>query len=285
MSELIAALPMYDWPEVQAQTDEQWVRLRDALRREGIDAPENLVRRNGDLPPVPDGVRDASGAKVALNPSMLPPDGFDPHAVWLHPALLLAQTCWGPMGQGLERHVQVVGQPDYSAFEGGQGVLYSSALVMRRGAETGAQADRPLPTPAADLRPDPPHKGEGKIPLELLRGQRLAYNSADSMSGILAFTSDLEAMGETLALFAERIETGGHRASVVAVAEDRADVASIDCRSWAMARRFEPAAQALQVVGWTALRKGLPFITARTTSNETVTTLRQVLASAGTIVG
>ncbi|MGN6537639.1 MAG: phosphate ABC transporter substrate-binding protein, partial [Mesorhizobium sp.] len=40
MSRFIAALPMYDWPEVRAEVDAQWARLRDALRRRGVDAPD-----------------------------------------------------------------------------------------------------------------------------------------------------------------------------------------------------------------------------------------------------
>ena len=57
-----------------------------------------------------------------------------------------------------------------------------------------------------------------------MRGKRFAYNSLDSMSGIIALSRDLEAMGESLDIFSERIETGAHRASIVAVAEGRADV-------------------------------------------------------------
>jgi ABC-type phosphate/phosphonate transport system substrate-binding protein len=268
MSEFFAALPMYDWPEVSGETDAQWARLRDGLRREGIDAPEKLARRNVDLPSVSGGIRDASGAPLAPDPATLPPDEFDQHVAWLHPDLLLAQTCWGPMGLGLERHVQVVGQPDYSAFEGGQGALYSSALVMRGHAPVGAPSD-----------------GRALLPVELLRGKRLAYNSADSMSGILGLTRDLEVKGETLDVFAERVESGGHRASVIAVEEGRADVAAIDCRSWDLAQRFEPAARHVQVVGWTARRKGLPFITARTTPSDIVRVVQHVMASAGMFAG
>lgn len=73
------------------------------------------------------------------------------------------------------------------------------------------------------------------------------------------------------------METGGHRASVVAVAQGRADVAAVDCRSWAMAQRFEPAARALAVVGWTARHKGLPFITAKATPPAVVAKLKVVL--------
>lgn len=272
MSGFLAALPMYDWPEVLGETDAQWGRLRDGLRRGGVDAPEMLVRRNADMSPVPGGIKDASGAPLAPDPATLPPDELDFFALWTHPALLFTQTCWGPLGQGLERHVQVIGQPDYSTFEGGQGPLYSSAVVMRRG-----EPSRAGVSPRSD--------GEAVLPLSLLRGRRLAFNSTDSMSGVLALTRDLETMGETLDIFAERIESGGHRASIVAVAEGRADVATIDCRSLALAQRFDPAAQHIQTVGWTALCKGLPFITARTTPAETVRILQQAMASVRMLAG
>ncbi|MER9326393.1 PhnD/SsuA/transferrin family substrate-binding protein [Mesorhizobium sp. M0488] len=263
MSELVAALPMYDWPEARDEVDAQWAGLRDAFRQRGIDAPETIVRRIGDLPPVPGGIRDAQGKLIAPDPATLPPDELDFHQVWLHPALLFAQTCWGPMELGLSRHVQVVGQPSYDAYEGGQGELYSSALVMQAG--EGAEVRSP-----AD--------GSAFLPLDLIRGKRFTFNSLDSMSGIIALTRDLEAQGESLDIFSSRSESGGHRGSIVAVAEGKADVAAIDCESWSLARRFEPAAQAVAVVGWTARRKGLPFITAGTTPEKTVRALREALA-------
>src|SRR5882757_410267 len=123
----IAALPMYDWPEVSEEVDAQWARLRDTFRQRGIDAPEGLARVNGDLPPVPGGIRDDTGELIAPDPATLPPDELDFHKLWLHPALLFAQTCWGPMELGLSKQVQVVGQPSYDAYEGGQGEFYSSA--------------------------------------------------------------------------------------------------------------------------------------------------------------
>jgi ABC-type phosphate/phosphonate transport system substrate-binding protein len=241
MSTFIAALPMYDWPEVRAEVDAEWSRLGDALRRRGIDAPEALTREN------------------------TPTHGLDLAALWHDPALLFAQTCWGPMGLGLAEHVQVIGQPDYSGFQGGQGALYSSAIVMRRS--------------------EAPADGRSLIPLDRLRGRRLAYNSRDSMSGIIALTRDLAAMGEGLGIFSQELESGGHRASIVAVAGGRADVAAIDCRSWAMARRFEPAAKELAVVGWTERRSGLPYITARATPLAVVTALREALSGLGMIAG
>ena len=98
------------------------------------------------------------------------------------------------------------------------------------------------------------------------------------MSGILALTRDLEALGESLTIFSERIETGSHRASVVAVAQGRADVCAIDCKSWQLAQRHEPSAAGVEVVGWTARRKGLPFITSRHTPAAVVAKLRSILS-------
>ncbi|KRB33324.1 phosphate ABC transporter substrate-binding protein [Mesorhizobium sp. Root695] len=263
MSELIAALPMYDGPEVRDEVDAQWARLRDAFRQKGIDAPQTLVRCNGDLPPVPGGIRDAEGKLVAPDPATLPPDELDFHRLWLHPALLFAQTCWGPMEFGLSKHVQVVGQPSYDAYEGGQGELYSSALVMRKG-------EGPEVRSSAD--------GSPLLPLDLIRGKRFTFNSLDSMSGFLGLTRDLQAAGESLDIFSSRSESDGHRASIIAVAEGSADVAAIDCESWALAQRFDQAAKKVAVVGWTGRRKGLPYITAATTPEKTVRALREAIA-------
>jgi ABC-type phosphate/phosphonate transport system substrate-binding protein len=242
---------MYDWPERRAEVDSEWTRIRDAMRARSIDAPENLTRRNGDMPAVPGGIHDEQGRLIAPDPATLPPDDLDLPTLWRHPALLYGQTCWAPMELGLSPHVSVIGDPDYTEYEGGRDSLYSSAIVMRR-------ADMPSATSikaSAD--------GRAEIPVSLLRGKRFAFNGTDSMSGYHGFKRDLETGGETLDIFTALIETGAHRSSVQAVAADRADFATIDCRSWYLAQRYEPAAQQLVVVGWTALRPGTPFISAK----------------------
>jgi ABC-type phosphate/phosphonate transport system substrate-binding protein len=309
MSNFIAALPMYDWPETRAETDAEWARQRDAFRSHGVDAPERMVRRNADLPPVPGGIRDSDGLVIAPDPASLPPDELDLHTLWLHPKLLFAQTCWGPMGLGLTKHVQVIGQPSYDAFAGGQRDLYSSAIVMRRdyppegsrwseGPQGGGAAVRGVRTPsqrsaatrtrsAAGIHLSLKREDVGvpfaatSIPLDLLRGTRLAYNSLDSMSGIIALGRDLKVMGESLDIFSERLESGGHRASIVAIAEGRADVAAIDCRTWTLAQRFEHRASDVSAVGWTVRRKGLPYITSANTPAELVAKLRAALGGDG----
>jgi ABC-type phosphate/phosphonate transport system substrate-binding protein len=286
----IAALPMYDWPEVRAEVDAKWAAIRDALRKKGVDAPEHLTRRNAGLPPVPGGIKDGFGKVIAPDPSVLPPDEFDLAVLWRHPNLLLSQTCWGPLELWL-KGVRVVGQEDYSEIEGGEGEMYSSAIVMR-------QREAP-PSVLSDISPargeissSPPAANfqnrrlakavmqaisplVGEMPIfhqelgrtergaslqTLLAGLRLAFNAPDSLSGVLALERDLAAQASGLQIFRETIQTGGHRASLRAVAEGTADVAAVDCKSWALALRHEPAAQELAVVGWTARRKGLPLI-------------------------
>ena len=267
MSSHIAALPMYDWPEIRAETDALWAALRDRLRAAGVEAPETLARRNADLPAVPGGIRDASGAIIAADPATLPPDELDFAVLWRHPRLLLGQTCWGPMETGLAPFVEVLGQPSYDGIPGGAGPDYSSAIVVRR--ESGAPENIP-----------PPADGRARLPLDRLRGARFVFNNPDSMSGLLGISYDLGAVGQSTAIFSERTETGAHRASILAIVEGRADVATIDCRSWMLAGLYEAdAVAALSVVGWTARRPGLPYITAKATPPETIAILRGVLGA------
>jgi ABC-type phosphate/phosphonate transport system substrate-binding protein len=266
----VAALSMYDWPEVREEVDAEWGRLRDELRSLGVEAPENLVRAHKDLPSVPGGIRDAAGKVIASDPAKLPPDELHPHELWLHPALLFAQTCWGPMEFGLSDHVQVVGQPKYDGFEGGQGELYSSAIIMRAGETSSVES---------------PSDGTAIIPLDLLRGRRFTFNDPHSMSGLLGLTRDLEVMNQTLDLFADRSQSGGHRASIIAVAAGSADVAAIDCKSFALARRFEPTAKDVTVIGWTKRRKGLPLITSRHTRKKTIDLVSKALRKLDWVIG
>ncbi|MBN8952660.1 ABC-type phosphate/phosphonate transport system substrate-binding protein [Rhizobium sp. WW_1] len=244
---LIAALPMYDWPEVRHETDARWRVMREQLSKNGMEAPERLVRRNDEMPPVPGGIRDKDGTVIAPDPATLPPGELDLAVLWRHPTLLLAETCWGPMGLGLSQHVSVIGQSSYDAVLGGSGVYYRSAIIARR--REGGQI-----APSVD--------GSAMLPISRLAGQRFAYNERQSLSGYLSLRDDLQAASETLAIFSEHIETNAHRASIKAVAEGVADIAAIDCRSLMLAQRFDREAQEVEIIGWTASRKGIPYVRA-----------------------
>jgi len=264
MTQYIAAFPMYDWPETRAETDAEWAGLRDLLRARGVDAPERLARRHGDLPAVPDGIRDAAGKAIAVDPAALPPEELDLAVLWRHPKLLLAQACWGPLECGLTDHVHVLWQPSYDGYEGGEGTLYSSAVVMRK-REAGAAAGKPTGPAEA-------------LPLQLLTGPRFAFNSLDSMSGYLALARDLEAAGVGLEIFSGMIETGSHRSSLLAVAQGSADLAAIDCRTWAMFRRHDLRAVEIEVVAWTRKRPGLPLIASKALPDPIIARTRAALS-------
>ncbi|MCB1468624.1 MAG: PhnD/SsuA/transferrin family substrate-binding protein [Rhizobiaceae bacterium] len=264
MTDHIAALPMYDWSERQSEVDAEWAAISERMRAAGIPSPLELTRRNSDMPAVEGGIADVHGMPLAPDPATLPPDELHLPAVWNHPKLIFGQTCWGPIELGLIQNAIVIGQPDYSGFEGGHGELYSSAIVMSRVAASG------------DV---PPRSDGAAIPVDRLRGRRFVFNSSDSMSGVIALSRDLEAMGESLDIFSERFLSGGHRNSIIAVASGEAEVAAIDCTSWALAKRHEPAAEELQVVGWTAPRKGLPFIASRHLPANLINTLRRLCKS------
>ena len=96
----VAALPMYDWPEVTAATDALWAAIRDRLRAEGVAAPEALARDRGLV------------------------------AGWTDPGLVLGQTCGLPLVRTLAGRVAVVGALDYG-LPGCPPGWYRSAVVVR----------------------------------------------------------------------------------------------------------------------------------------------------------
>src|SRR5258708_16287323 len=101
-AERIAALPMYDWPQVRDAHDACWTALADRLTAAGLcDVPRELTRDLGH---------------------------FD---VWRHPALLFAQGCEYPLAKSFADQVRLVATPRYSA-PGCEGARDRSAIVGRR---------------------------------------------------------------------------------------------------------------------------------------------------------
>lgn len=195
-----AALPMYDWPEVRGATDALWAALGGALREAGVAAPDILDRATHW------------------------------QAGWLHPDLILSQTCGLPYVRHLRGRVRMVGSPVYALPDMAPGD-YCSRIVVRRADPAALLAD--------------------------LRGRRAAINEAGSQSGAAALRHAVASPG----FFGSVIETGTHRASLRAVAEGAADVAAIDAVSWALARDHDPAADRLRVLASTPPTPGLPMIT------------------------
>ncbi|WP_238365246.1 phosphate/phosphite/phosphonate ABC transporter substrate-binding protein [Mesobacterium pallidum] len=95
---MIASLPMYDRPELRAETDRLWSLFREALGH----GPEALDR------------------------------GPELFAVWESPDLVLSQTCGLPLRRELKGRVSCVASPDFG-LEGCAPGLYRSLWVVRKG--------------------------------------------------------------------------------------------------------------------------------------------------------
>ncbi len=173
--------------------------------------------------------------------------------VWRDPGLVLSQTCGFPYATRLKDAVQVVATPIYAA-DGCDGPLYSSVIVA--------------------------HRESGVAGLADLAGRRFAFNARDSLSGFVAPIEALRQAGIAPTAL-QWIETGGHRASIRAVAEGQADAAAIDAVCWALATHYEREAVAqLKVIARTPLRPALPFITAAHRNRQETKAIRSALNAA-----
>jgi ABC-type phosphate/phosphonate transport system substrate-binding protein len=176
---------------------------------------------------------------------------------WTHPGLVLGHTCGYPYIKSLRGKVTLVGAPLYDA-PGCDGPTYRSMIIVRR--------DDPATAIAS------------------LKGRRGIINGLDSQSGYSALRAVIAPFAGGGRFFSEVVPSGGHRKSILAVAEGRGDVAAIDAICWALAQRYEPAACAgLRVLALSQAAPSLPFITARTRSAQeraiVLDALRQAIAA------
>lgn len=155
--------------------------------------------------------------------------------VWVEPGLVLSQTCGYPYAMALRSRAALVGAPVYDA-PGCIGATYRSFLVVRRDDCANSIAG--------------------------LRGRRAAINSRHSQSGYSALRAAIAPFAGGRSFFGSVTVSGGHRASLQAVADGAADVAAVDAVCWALADRHEPAACArLRVLAESPEAPSLPFIT------------------------
>ena len=238
----VAALPMYDFPELRGAHDAFWTALSARLEAAGV----------SNVPP-------------ALTGNL-------PHGdVWRHPSLLFAQGCEYPLATSFADRVRLVATPMYSAV-GCEGARYRSAIVVR-GAGAGPRAGGVVPGAGVD------GGLEAGGALADFRGQRCAINGLDSNSGMNLLRAAVAPLATGGRFFGSVVVSGSHLRSVEMVAAGEADVAAIDCVSFAHFQRLYPSVVGqLRILGWTPSGPSLPFITARSASDATVQTLRRALA-------
>jgi ABC-type phosphate/phosphonate transport system substrate-binding protein len=220
----IAALPMYDDPDLAPANDALWRKIAAALRDRGADAPATLTR-GGDLA-----------------------------ALWRSPRLVFGQTCGYPYVTALRDAVVLIATPEY-AFPGCEGAAHRSFVVSR----------------ASDRR----------CALEAFRGSRAAVNAWDSNTGMNLFRATIAPIAGGAAFFSSVVVTGSHRASLEAVVGGKADLAAIDCVSFALISRARPNLTArVATVAASPPSPGLPFIASARRPEASVLATREALFAA-----
>lgn len=152
-------------------------------------------------------------------------------AVWTDPDLVLSQTCGMPYRTWLHDKVTLVGTPDFGLPDCPPG-HYNSALIVRADDQRASIAD-------------------------FIDGT-FAYNQTFSQSGYGAPYWHLHPLW-----FSRLLHTEQHLLSARAVADGRADIASIDAVTWRLITQYEPFARDLRVLDWTEPTPGLPLITSK----------------------
>ena len=167
------------------------------------------------------------------------------------PRLLLSQTCGLPFIRGQREWVRLVATPGYRA-QGCDGPFHRSAVLVR------------LNEPAQGLYD--------------MQGSRLALNDIHSNTGMNLLRSELAPFARERAFFRQVVLTGSHASSAAAVAEGRADLAAVDCVTWAHLQRLASTlSRRLRVLAWTTRSPGLPLVTGRLTDHATFRVLEDAL--------
>jgi ABC-type phosphate/phosphonate transport system substrate-binding protein len=180
--------------------------------------------------------------------------GGDLAALWLDPGLIFGQTCGYPYMTDLRDSVTLIATPEY-AFPGCEGASHRSFIIRR----------------ASDSR------GE----LSEFRGSTAALNAYDSNTGMNLFRATIAPIAGEAPFFRTIVVTGSHEASMEAVADGRADLASIDCVSFALFGRGRPELiERIALVAESPLSPCLPFIASARLAPSTIDAVRQALFAA-----
>lgn len=174
--------------------------------------------------------------------------------LWSRPDLLMAQTCGFPYVKSLRGKVRLVATPCYG-HPGCDGAWMRSFVIVNR--------------------------NSGFASLDDLREHRAAINSHDSNSGYNLFRAALAPIAGRGRFFSKVLETGGHAASISAVAAGQADCAAIDCITYGNISRYEPdQLRDISVLMETPAGPGLPFVTRSCATDEDIELLRSALLAA-----
>ena len=196
MSNHIAQLPMYDWPEVRAATDALWAKIHTALQKRGIASPDTLDREEAT------------------------------ETTWLSPRLLLSQTCGLPLVQDLRDQVTVLGRFTYQDLSATGD--YHSVIVVRESDSIDDPED--LRGQRAAINHEDSYSG--CLTLKRWAGKQAGETAffasviatgshRDSVCAVANGLADTAAIDHVSWCLAKRVEPAAQRLSVVAKTDDR----------------------------------------------------------------
>jgi ABC-type phosphate/phosphonate transport system substrate-binding protein len=133
--------------------------------------------------------------------------------VWSSDRLLFGQACSFPFDKHLRHHKYLLGAPRYAA-PGCVGAEHRSFVIVPARSKV--------------------------LTLQALRGSRAVINEAESMTGRHLLGDAVAEAGATAGFFGTVATSGSHAKSLSMVATGQADVAALDCVSYAHLRRALP---------------------------------------------
>lgn len=152
--------------------------------------------------------------------------------VWIRPDLVFSQTCSMPYRTVLHDKVTLIGTPDFSVYDCPPG-YYRSAFVV--------------------------HKSDTREKLIDFKNAKFAFNMEISQSGFVAARSETLKYGF---FFKNRICASSHLNAAHMIANDQAEIASIDAVSLALMERYDSFFDDLKIIHLTTPTPSLPYITA-----------------------
>lgn len=157
------------------------------------------------------------------------------------PTLLIGHTCGYPLMRFLRDELVPICVPVFD-LPGCQGRYYSSHIIVPTESNISSLTD--------------------------CKGLVAAINGRDSNSGMNVFRHAIALLDTGNPFFAEIHESGSHYQSVVDVANNRAQVAAIDCVSYGLIKdQWPDLVKKVRSIGFTEQTCGLPFVVPATTGD------------------
>jgi ABC-type phosphate/phosphonate transport system substrate-binding protein len=169
------------------------------------------------------------------------------------PELILTQICGYHLAQP-HCDLTYIATPCYTA-DGCSGPLYRSHIVV------------PESAPARSL--------------EELRGLRCAISSYTSHSGCNALRGAISPLARDGRFFSEVLVSGAHACSLDLLRSGEADVAAVDCITYALLARHRPnALEGTRIIGQTEAAPACPYVAQVNATSDVISRLRGSLRAA-----